>query len=470
MEIVLYNTLTRRLDPLAPPTAGPFRMYTCGPTVYDFGHIGNFRTFVAVDILQRFLLTQGYELETVMNVTDIDDKMIDRSRAAGRPLEEYAAEYLQAFLEDSQRLRLLPPRHRVRATEHIAAMVAWIERLVAGGHAYAREGSVYFRVDSFAAYGRLSGKQGESLQAGARVDVDEYDKEAVRDFALWKAQRPGEPAWPSPWGPGRPGWHIECTVMAHDFLGDGFDLHAGGSDLIFPHHENEIAQAEAVTGRPFARHWMHCEFLLVNGEKMSKSTGNFFTVRDLVAKKYAPSAIRFLLASVPHRKPLNFTLEGLQQARAAVERLRAFRLRLEQEATPPGESPEMSALAAQADAGWQSRLADNLNTAEALAVLFELVRAGNTALDAGTFRAGNASQMLAVLAHADEVFQVLREDEPTGPVRVSAAEIEALLERREHHRQQREFAAADALRKQLDEAGVLVEDVKGGRARWRWKT
>ena len=468
--IQLYNTLTRSLEAFAPLTPPRVRMYTCGLTVYDYGHIGNFRTFVGVDILQRFLRSQGYELDTVMNITDVDDKMIARAQAAGQELGVYAEKYAAAFLEDLERLRILPARRIVRATHFIPAMVAWIERLIAGGFAYEREGSVYFRLASFPGYGRLSGKDLGGLQAGARVDVDEYEKEEARDFVLWKAARPGEPTWSSPWGPGRPGWHIECSVMAEELLGQEsggtIDIHTGGADLIFPHHENEIAQVEPLTRAPFARFWVHFEFLLVNGEKMSKRLGNFFTVRDLVERGYHPSAIRYLLASTPYRRQLNFTLEGLDQATAALDRLRGFQQRLRQATLVPGEG-ELAQSAHAASAAMQAALADNLNTAEAVAALFDLVRVGNATLDRAAAGAGDRDACLAALQAFDNVFQVLQPDAATGAL--TASEVENLLAERAAARQRRDFARSDALRRQLDEGGVLVEDGKGGEVRWRWK-
>ncbi|MGH9481206.1 MAG: cysteine--tRNA ligase [Terriglobales bacterium] len=468
MGMRLYNTLTRRVEAFEPQEAGRVKMYTCGLTVYDYGHIGNFRTFVGVDILQRFLRGRGLGLETVMNITDVDDKMIARAREAGRELREYAEFYTAAFLEDLERLRILPAKHLVRATEHIPAMVAWIERLVAAGHAYVSEGSVYFRVASFPRYGRLSGKDLEGLQAGARVDVDEYEKEEARDFALWKAWREGEPSWPSPWGRGRPGWHIECSVMAETLLGPMLDLHAGGTDLIFPHHENEIAQVEPLTLAPFVRCWVHMEFLLVNGEKMSKRLGNFYTVRDLMEKGYHPSAIRYLLASVPHRRQLNFTLEGLDQAAAAVQRLRDFHTRLQSAKLATGETGKTGAAAAAARAEMEAALENNLNTAEALAAIFELVRVGNTALDQQAFPEAARGAWMEAMDAFDAIFCVLAPD-AVAAQGLSEASVETLLEERRAARQSRDYARADALRRQLDEAGVLVEDVKGGGERWRWK-
>lgn len=477
MDIRLFNTLTRQLEPFQPIEQGRVRMYTCGLTVYDYGHIGNYRTFVSVDVLQRFLASEGYDVESVMNITDVDDKMIQRSREAGKPLREYAEIYTRAFLDDLGLLEIRQPRHLVKATDFVPDMVAWIQKLVESGHAYESEGSVYFRVSSFPGYGRLSGKDMSGLQAGARVDVDEYDKEEARDFVLWKAYKEGEPYWESPWGKGRPGWHIECSVMSMHLLGESFDLHAGGTDLIFPHHENEIAQSEAVTGKPFVRYWLHTEFLLVNGEKMSKSKGNFFTLRDLMKQGHPPSAVRYLLASVPYRRQLNFTIEGLEQAASSVERLRAFRDRVQRETLPQGTNEALNQAAAEAHSAMRTALADNLNTAEALAAIFDLVKTGNTALDSGEFRIGNRQPVLDVLAAFDAIFAVLSVDDhakmkqygQTAGSGLAEADVEALLEERAAARQSRNFARADELRRQLEESGVVVEDIKGGGVRWRWK-
>ncbi len=474
MDICLRNTLTRRVEPVTPLDGKRLRMYTCGPTVYDYGHIGNFRTFVAVDLFQRFWRAQGGALESVLNLTDIDDKMIERARTAGREVAAHAAFYAAAFWEDLAALGIARPDHVARATDFIPAMVDWITRLVAGGHAYVSEGSVYFRVGGFPAYGRLSGKDLAGLQAGARVQSDTYDKEEARDFVLWKAHKPGEPSWPSPWGPGRPGWHIECTVMSTALLGPTLDMHAGGADLIFPHHENEIAQAEAVTGQPFARHWMHVEFLLVNGEKMSKSLGNFYTLRDLIAQGHRPSSIRYLLASVPYHRQLNFTLEGLNQAAAAVARLRVFAARLGREAWPERENPQLDATLRAGEEKFTASLADDLNTSEALAAVFEAVREANGAMDGGQFGRAQAAALTAWLARFDSIFGVLslaeREAEEAGGARqLTDAAVEAKLAERAAARARRDFARSDALRAELDAAGIIVEDKKGGGAEWRRK-
>src|ERR1700687_128205 len=338
MALRLYNTLPGKIEEFHPLQNNEVRMYACGLTVYDYGHIGNFRTFVAVDILRRFFRQSGFSVRHVMNITDVDDKIIRNSSQEGLSVREYTAQYEKAFLEDSSTLNIEPPV-LVRATQHIEEMAHFIAELVQKGFAYKTEdGSYYFRIAKFPAYGKLSKKDFAGMEDGARVYVDEYEKDSARDFALWKAPKPGEAFWESPIGRGRPGWHIECSTMSIEELGETFDLHAGGEDLIFPHHENEIAQSEALTGKPFVRFWFHARFLLVEGEKMSKSLGNFYTLRDLVLKGHKPSSIRYLLTSLPYRHQLNFTFGGLQQAAASVERLRNFRLRLQTTNFPAGSN------------------------------------------------------------------------------------------------------------------------------------
>src|SRR5690349_7169520 len=328
MALRLYNTLSGKIEEFHPLENNEVRMYACGPTVYDYGHIGNFRTFVAVDILRRFLLQSGFRVRHVKNITDVDDKIIRNSAQEGLSVKAYTAKYEKAFLEDSATLNIEQPV-LARATDHIEEMARFVAALVKKGFAYRTDdGSYYFRIAKFPGYGKLSKKDFEGMEDGARVDVDEYEKDNARDFALWKAAKPDEASWDTCIGKGRPGWHLECSVMSMSALGEAFDLHAGGEDLIFPHHENEIAQSESMTGKTFAHFWFHARFLLVEGEKMSKSLGNFFTLRDLVLKAYRPSSIRYLLASVPYRHQLNFTFDGLKQAAISVERLRNFRVRL----------------------------------------------------------------------------------------------------------------------------------------------
>src|ERR1700719_5355138 len=413
MALRLYNTMSSQVEEFQSLRDNEVRMYACGPTVYDYGHIGNFRTFLAVDLLQRFLCQSGYKVRYVMNITDLDDKIIRNSARDGVSVQQYTAKYDKAFREDAALIGIEEPT-LVRATEHIPQMAAFVGQLVDKGLAYRTEdGSFYFRIGGFPSYGKLSKKDFSEMRDGARVDVDEYDKDSARDFALWKAPKPGEAFWDSPIGPGRPGWHLECSVMSMQELGESFDLHAGGEDLIFPHHENEIAQSESLTGKPFARFWFHVRFLLVEGEKMSKSLGNFYTLRDLVLKGHRPSSIRYLLTSVPYRNQLNFTFDGLKQAAVSVERLRNFSLRLIAGNFASGSNPEMQTLAGEAIDRMRAALDDDLNTAQAQAAIFEMVRSANSALDSGQINKDDAAPLLGVLEKFDEIFAVIRDDD--GP-------------------------------------------------------
>lgn len=497
MALRFYNTLAGGMEEFQPLEDNKVRIYTCGLTVYGYAHIGNYRTFVFQDILRRFLKYSGYEVLQVMNLTDVDDKTIRNAKAAGLSLREYTGKYIEAFEVDRELLNLERPEIMVRATDHIDDMVKLIQTLEQKGYAYESEGSYYFRVEKFSDYGKLSRIDLSGMRAGARVDSDEYDKANVRDFVLWKAAKEGEPFWDTPLGPGRPGWHIECSVMSMKYLGETFDIHSGGIDLAFPHHENEIAQSEAATGKPFVRFWLHGEHLVVNGEKMSKSLGNVYTLRDLVAKGYKPTAIRYLLASVPYRSLLNFTFEGLQQARHSVERLRNFHYRLTKETFPSGNSEKLDQAAATARKNFENALADNLNSAEALAAIFEMVREGNTAMDQGRFLEGNRAAFLDTLARWDQIFAVLEDNDqaklrqfgliktgqeidaeeasvPDGaPTKalletLSDDEIENQIAERENARRRGDFKRADQIRDELLEGGVLLEDTKAG-TRWKRK-
>ncbi|HJT71865.1 MAG TPA: cysteine--tRNA ligase [Terriglobales bacterium] len=494
MAIRLFNTLSGKVEEFQPLENNQVRMYACGPTVYDYGHIGNFRTFIAVDILSRFLRQSGYKVRHVMNITDVDDKIIRNSVQAGVPLKEFTAKFEKAFLEDAAALNIKQPK-LVRATDHIPEMAEFIAKLVERGFAYRTEdGSYYFRIAKFPGYGKLSKKDFEGMEDGARVDVDEYEKDNARDFALWKAPKPGETSWESKIGPGRPGWHIECSVMSMQELGESFDLHAGGEDLIFPHHENEIAQSESATGKPFARFWFHARFLLVEGEKMSKSLGNFFTVRDLILKGHRPSAIRYLLASVPYRHQLNFTFDGLQQAAASVERLRGFRQRISTGSFPEGSSLSMSTLASETSQRLTDALADDLNTAQAQAAVFEMIRTANAAIDSGEMKRRNTGGLLATLDQFDEIFDVLKDDDTQKMQRIldwakaegrekdispqmldalrsaglSDDEVNRKIEQMVKARAARDFATSDAIRAELTAQGILIEQTKEG-VRWRRK-
>ena len=507
MSLRFYNTLTRQVEEFKPLEGNTVRMYTCGPTVYDYAHIGNYRTFVFQDVLRRHLKYRGFQLRHVVNLTDVDDNTIRNSRSAGVPLRAYTDKYIEAFQIDRQLLNLEDPEFLVRATDHIEEMVKLIQALIDRGYAYASEGSVYFKVGAFPHYGQLTQIDLSGVRAGARVDTDKYDKADARDFVLWKAAKEGEPFWETPFGPGRPGWHIECSAMSMKYLGETFDIHSGGSDLIFPHHENEIAQSEAATGKPFVKLWLHAEHLIVNGEKMSKSLGNFYTLRDLIAKGYKPSAIRYLLASVPYRKPLNFTFDGLHQAQQSIDRLRNFRFRLTKENFPPGESPALQARAQEARQKFEAALDDNLNTAEALGAIFDMVREGNTAMDRGEFRDGDRGAFLDTLERWDRIFAVLDDNDHAKLVKLgflkpvavtltdtvanagedalrhevgngqaasavletlSDEEIGRLIAERAAARRKGDYARSDEIRASLLQAGVILEDTKAG-TRWKRK-
>jgi cysteinyl-tRNA synthetase len=494
MALNLYNTLSGKVEEFQPIQDNEVRMYSCGPTVYDYGHIGNFRTFVAVDILRRFLRQSGFKIQHVMNITDVDDKIIRNSAKAGVSVKQYTAKFEKAFLEDASALNIEEPT-LVRATDHIPEMAEFIAQLQKKGFAYrAEDGSYYFKIANFPGYGKLSKKDFAGMEDGARVDVDEYEKDSARDFALWKAPKPGETSWETSIGPGRPGWHIECSVMAMGELGDTFDLHAGGEDLIFPHHENEIAQSEALSGKPFAHFWFHVRFLLVEGEKMSKSLGNFFTLRDLVLRGHKPSSIRFLLASVPYRHQLNFTFDGLKQAAVSVERLRNFQQRLNSGQFPTGSTQGMADLARETAERLRAGMNDDLNTAQAQAAIFDMVRKANAAMDAGQLKKDDVPALLAALHSFDELFAVLKDDdapkirgivewaktegreselskelrEAVGAQQLSDADIEKKVAEMESARRSRNFNASDAIRAELGSLGIVVEITKDG-ARWKRK-
>jgi cysteinyl-tRNA synthetase len=494
MALRLYNTMSSQVEEFYPLREDEVRMYACGPTVYDYGHIGNFRTFIAVDLLQRFLRQSGYKVRYVMNITDLDDKIIRNAARDGVSVQQYTAKYQKAFVEDSAMIGIEQP-HFVRATENIPQMAEFVARLVDKDVAYRTDdGSYYFRIASFPRYGNLSKKDFSEMRAGTRVDVDEYDKDGARDFALWKAPKPGEDSWDTSIGPGRPGWHLECSVMSMQELGESFDLHAGGEDLIFPHHENEIAQSESLTGKTFARTWFHVRFLLVEGEKMSKSLGNFYTLRDLVLKGHKPSSLRYLLTSVPYRTQLNFTFDGLRQAAVSVERLRNFRQRLTTVNFPSGSNPEIQALASETVTRMRAALDDDLNTAQAQGAIFEMVRKVNSALDAGQIKQDDTRPLLTALEKFDEIFAVLKDDDvfemkkvldwarsegrekDIGPelrdavqsAQLSDTDIENKIAEMEAARRGRNFKVSDALRAELTAAGILIENTKDG-VRWRRK-
>jgi cysteinyl-tRNA synthetase len=494
MPFRLFNTLSGKVEEFQPIQDKQVRMYACGPTVYDYGHIGNFRTFVAVDILRRYLRQSGYEVRHVMNITDVDDKIIRNAAQAGVPLKQFTSKYEKAFLEDAGALNI-EQAELVHATDHIPEMADFIANLVEKGFAYRTDdGSYYFRITKFPEYGKLSKKDFAGMEDGARVDVDEYEKDSARDFALWKAPKPGETSWESKIGQGRPGWHIECSVMSMEELGESFDLHAGGEDLIFPHHENEIAQSEAATGKPFVKFWFHARFLLVEGEKMSKSLGNFFTLRDLVLKGHKPSSIRYLLTSVPYRHQLNFTFGGLQQAAASVERLRNFRQRLVTGKFPAGSDLNLTTLANDTSQRVREALNEDLNTAQAQAAIFDMVRVANAAMDSGEMKQDDVQPLVSTLEQFDEIFGVLKDDDglkmqriadwakaegrekEISPELLDALRSNALSDEQVNRkinemkaaRAAKNFAASDAIRAELTANGILIEQTKEG-VRWRRK-
>jgi cysteinyl-tRNA synthetase len=461
MGLRFYNTLTRRVEDFVPLREGEVRLYTCGPTVYDFAHIGNFRTYLWEDLLRRHLEFRGFRVVQVMNLTDVDDKTIANALAAGLKLEEYTRRYVDAFFEDLDVLGIEHAEHYPRATEHVGEMVDLVTRLRQTGHLYESHGSLYFKIDTFPGYGRLANIDPAAVADHARIDSDEYDKENPRDFAVWKARKDDEPYWDTPLGAGRPGWHVECSAMSMKYLGETFDIHTGGVDNIFPHHENEIAQSEAATGKPFVRCWLHAAHLIVDGEKMSKSRGNVYTLRDLRARGFNPREIRYLLSSVHYRKPLNFTFEALAQSRAALTRLDDLAFRIDRQPPSAGSDPALRASLAEARAGILEALDADLNTAGALGHLFDAVREAHSSLDAGRAGSEEVAAVRDLLALFERVFGMR-----LGQEEILDAEVEDLIRRRTEARARREYAEADRIRDLLGARGIVLEDTPQG---IRWK-
>jgi cysteinyl-tRNA synthetase len=473
----LFNTLTRREEDFAPARDNTVRMYTCGLTVYARGHIGNLRTFVVCDVLRRALKHEaGFGIRHVMNFTDVDDRTIAESQKAGVPLRDYTERYIKVFREDAAALGLEQPEEMPRATddENIAAMGQTIAALERNGHTYRSEGSIYFKISTLPGYGKLARLDHAGIKAGARVDADKYEKEDARDFVLWKATRPGEPTWDPGIGPGRPGWHIECSAMALRLLSEPpIDLHAGGVDLIFPHHENEIAQAEGATGKSFSRFWFHVEHLMIEdedsaGEKMSKSLGNACNLDDIAARGFRPSALRYLYLGVHYRKQLRFSWAAMAQAEEALKRLTDFLGRLE--SVPMHDpSPDVRQRLDDARAAFHDHISEDLNTAAALGVVFDLVRALNTAIDAGDLGADDAAAVRETFQKFDRVLGILslrRTEDEQPPVPVE--EIEQRIDARRAARRARNFAEADRIRAELDSRGIVLEDT-GTTTRWKRK-
>ncbi len=458
----IFNTLTRRIEELTPREPGKVSLYTCGPTVYDYAHIGNFRTYVWEDLLRRTLKFLGFGVTQVMNITDIEDKIIAKAIAQGVSLGEVTAPFIRAFFEDLEVLGIEKAEHYPRATEHIPEMIAIAKALEARGLTYVSQGSLYFRIDGFRSYGRLSNLENRTIKVGARVDSDEYDKDDARDFVLWKGHKDGEPGWDSPYGAGRPGWHLECSAMSMKYLGESFDLHTGGVDNIFPHHENEIAQSEGATGRPFVKYWMHAAHLMVDGEKMAKSKGNFYTVRDLVAKGHDPRALRYLLLTTHYRTSLNFTFDALARAGGELARIDALHARLDEALLPPGRDAAFDAKVRAIEAEVGAALADDLNVSGATGALFRLVREANSALDRNELPAESATELTGALSRFDAVFGVIAKKAPE----LLEPEIEALIATRQQARKARNFPESDRIRDLLAAKGIVLEDTASG-VRWR---
>ena len=466
MALSLHNTLTGRVEPLAPLSPPEVRMYVCGPTVYGRAHIGNFRSFLATDLLRRTLRYKGWRVKEVMNLTDVDDRIIQLAAKAGSDLETFTAGHIRSFEEDMATLGMERPEVVPRATAHIPEMIELVARLGERGHTYTAEGSVYFRIASFPEYGRLSHLDVEGIKAGARVDTDKYDKENARDFVLWKAKsdEPEWAHWDAPFGRGRPGWHLECSAMSMKYLGETFDLHCGGIDLIFPHHENEIAQSTCATGKPFVRHWSHVAHLLIENETMSKSKGNVFVIPDLIAKGHQPDAIRYQLIAAHYRSQLNFTWDGLGQAAAALERVRSLRQRLSEVESAGPPSAAVEAAVTKALSAFDLALGDDLNTPEALAAVHVMVGEANALLAAGQMTVEGAARVRGAIEKMDTVLGVLL---PPAEDRLRADE-QALFDERQDARRRREFQRADEARAKLEAMGIILEDGPKG-TRWRRK-
>ena len=462
-----FNTLSRKIEEFHPIDDGKVRMYICGPTVWNFAHIGNFRTFVFGDVLRRFLKFKGYELTHVFNLTDIDDRIINEAAARNISIDEFTAPYIQYFWEDFDALGNERPEVTPRATHHIAEMIDIIAKLLENGHAYESEGSIYYRITAFPEYGKLSKISFSGNKAGGseRIDTDKYDKEDARDFALWKlVGEDEEPGWDAPFGRGRPGWHIECSAMSMKYLGETFDLHAGGMDLQFPHHENEIAQSEGATGKLFSKYWIHSEFLKIDDVTMSKSKGNFFTFRDLREQGYSPLAIRYLLLSVPYRKQLNFTFDGLQGAESTIERLRNFRSLVAEAKITNGSNPEITASVANALSDFEAAMDDDFNTAAALAAIHDMVREINTIVANDGLQSEDQATVLNAIVKFDSVLGIFGEQS----AKLLDADIEALIAERQDARHNRDFARSDEIRDDLAGRGIILEDTKDG-VRWKRK-
>lgn len=462
--IKFFNTLSGKIDVFHPLKAGEVGLYTCGPTVYDFAHIGNFRAYVFEDLLKRFLQHKGFNVHHVMNITDVDDKTIRGAYQRNQSLGDYTRKYIEAFFNDINTLNISRADQYPRATEHVPEMVNIIKSLLKKGYAYQKEGSCYFDVSSFSDYGRLSKIDKEQLKSGERVESDEYEKENIQDFALWKAPKQDEPFWETDIGPGRPGWHIECSAMSSKYLGDTFDIHCGGVDNIFPHHENEIAQSEAASGKPFVRYWLHCHHLIVDGEKMSKSKGNQYTIKDLLNKNIDPAALRFLLLSTHYRKTLNFTFDALDQAHASVQRIKDFLYELDHRSFEPGKNNDASVFIKEAGEKFDSALENDLNISMALSSVFEFIKNIYKKMETNEILEGNVRELKKLIYTWNNVLAVLPDERD---VQLPPEALKKIKERNKA-RAEKNFALADKLRDELLQEGIILEDTKDG-VRWKRK-
>ena len=460
--IQFFNTLSGKLETFKPITPGEVKLYTCGPTVYDYAHIGNFRAYIFEDLLKRYLVFMGYKVIHVMNITDVDDKTIKGAQTEGVELHQFTKKYTDAFFEDIEILNIDRADFYPRATEHIPDMVKMVQGLIQKGYAYKKDGSVYFSIAKFPDYGKLSKMDLKELKPGERIESDEYEKESAQDFALWKNKKEGEPFWETEIGSGRPGWHIECSVMSSKYLGETFDIHCGGVDNIFPHHENEIAQSEAYSGKAFVKTWLHCRHLIVEGEKMSKSKGNFYTLRDLLKKNIDTSALRFLLLSTHYRKMLNFTFDALKQASASLQRIKDFLYELRNRSFEEGENKRISKLISDMNKKFRRGLNDDLNISVALTAIFEMIRKVNTLISKGKVYRTDAENLVASILSLDRVLAVLSEDAEID----LPPEIMSRIEEREKARKEGNYELADEIRKELLQKGIVLEDTKDG-VRWK---
>jgi cysteinyl-tRNA synthetase len=465
--LCIHNTLSGRLEEFRPMIEGEAKFYYCGPTVWDYGHIGNFRSAIAADVIRRYLKFKGLRVTHVMNLTDVDDRIMAKAQESGVAIDDYTRKYIEAFWEDFDALGCERPEVAPRATQHIPEMVELIAKLEQRDHAYKSDGSIYYRIKSFPEYGKLSkiNFAGNIDGGSERVDTDKYEKEDARDFALWKAtNKPEEPAWDASIGRGRPGWHIECSAMSMKYLGETFDLHLGGIDLVFPHHENEIAQSEGATGKQFVRYWLHFEHLKVEGETMSKSKGNYYTFRDLMSQGFSAAGVRYFLLSVPCRKQLNFTFDALKGAEKTVASLRDFRARLEEAKTEPGRDDSLQGATERALTEFEAGMDDDLNTSVALAAVHELSREVNTALASRGLREENKREVIAAISRIDSVLNVFGDPQP----QILDAEIQKLIDERQEARHRRDFDRGDEIRDQLAARSIVLEDTKDG-VRWKRK-